>query len=315
MIDAVQVLWSPAGVTMPSLGTMALVDITDGDTPNIRMPVRMLSVDTPEVTARTAAGAERVDEKFAQLAQWIDEREDVPITARYADYLLPKIRTAHAGTLQFEQGGAASQFAKDNAAQRLTKPDGTQRPLFVRTADSPFDDNGRLLAYVAPNYSRAEREVMTRAQRSTFNLDMVRSGWAAPFVIYPSVPGELDLPIFLGDAADARAPDGESGRTPRRCSPTSTARSRSSTPSPRRSSTARCRAIGTPGGTATARTCAPEYCTDPKTISRSILSTGYGFGPRTSVPQWRNSTSHRHENWSAPNSRERVGVRRHDLHY
>jgi hypothetical protein len=47
----------PAGVSMPTLGDRAFVDVTDEDTPNIRMPVRMLSVDTPEVTARTAARA------------------------------------------------------------------------------------------------------------------------------------------------------------------------------------------------------------------------------------------------------------------
>ncbi|MDE1674363.1 thermonuclease family protein [Nocardia gipuzkoensis] len=203
MIEPVQVLWSPAGVTMPSLGSMQLVDITDGDTPNIRMPVRMLSVDTPEVTARTSEGAVKVDEKFAQLAQWIEQRNDVPITRQYADHLLPKIQTGKAGTLQFEQGRAASAFAKDNAVQRLSRPDGTQRALFVRTADTPFDNNGRLLAYVAPNYSAAELQTMPRAQRATFNLDMVRSGWAAPFVIYPSIPGELDLPLFLAAAADA----------------------------------------------------------------------------------------------------------------
>jgi hypothetical protein len=46
---------------MPSLGARPLVDVTDGDTPNLRMPVRMLSVDTPEVTADTAAGAARID--------------------------------------------------------------------------------------------------------------------------------------------------------------------------------------------------------------------------------------------------------------
>jgi hypothetical protein len=41
------------------------------------------------------------------------------------------------------------------------------------------------------------------SQRSKFNLDMVRSGWAAPFVISPSIPGELDLPLFLKTADDA----------------------------------------------------------------------------------------------------------------
>jgi hypothetical protein len=37
MVQAVQVFWSPAGANMPSLGARALVDVTDGDTPNLRM--------------------------------------------------------------------------------------------------------------------------------------------------------------------------------------------------------------------------------------------------------------------------------------
>jgi len=43
---------------------------------------------------------------------------------------------------------------------------------------------------------------MTRRDRATFNLDLVESGWAVPFVIYPSIPGEHDLPLLL-DAASA----------------------------------------------------------------------------------------------------------------
>jgi hypothetical protein len=43
-----------------------LVDIADGDTPNIRMPIRVLSVDTSEVTAKTAGRAAAVDTQFAQ---------------------------------------------------------------------------------------------------------------------------------------------------------------------------------------------------------------------------------------------------------
>ena len=71
MVDPVQVLWTPAGTHIPNLGAKALAGVSDGDTPNIRMPMRMLSVDTPEVTARSAAGAQKVDQKFAQLAAWI----------------------------------------------------------------------------------------------------------------------------------------------------------------------------------------------------------------------------------------------------
>jgi endonuclease YncB( thermonuclease family) len=203
MIDAVQVFWSPAGVTMPSLGGRSLVDVTDGDTPNIRMPIRMLSVDTPEVTARSDARAAAIDKEFAQLAEWIEQGK-APISAALGKFLVPRLNTGRAGTLQYTQGKAASAFEKDNIAERLKKPNSDKpRNLFIRIGDTPFDDHGRLLAYIAPDYSAAERATMTRKERATFNLDLVESGVAAPFIIYPSVPGELDLPMLLQAAADA----------------------------------------------------------------------------------------------------------------
>jgi hypothetical protein len=100
-------------------------------------------------------------------------------------------------------GTEAADFAKANAEERLTKRDGTKRNLFVRMADAPFDDHGRLLAYIAPNFTKDELATLPREKRSTFNLDMVRAGWAAPFIIYPSIPGELDMPLFLRAADEA----------------------------------------------------------------------------------------------------------------
>lgn len=204
MIDPIQILWTPAGVTMPALGARSLVDVTDGDTPNIRLPIRMLSVDTPEVTARSELRAAAIDEELRQLAEWIEQGK-APISRAYAEHLLPKLATGTAGTLQYRQGKDASAFAKQNTEARLRRPNGTMRTLFVRAAERPFDDNGRLLAYTAPNYSAKELSELPRDQRPTFNLDMVAAGWAVPFVIYPSIPGELDLPLLVSAAASARA--------------------------------------------------------------------------------------------------------------
>ena len=204
MIDALQVLWTPSGDNLPARDDRALVDITDGDTPNIRMPIRMLSVDTPEVTARSDAGAARVDAKLAQLAEWIDQ-DKAPISAPLAAVLKPKLATGKAGTLHFQQGKQASAFAKHNVETRLARPGQEPRNLFIRTADSPFDNNHRLLAYVAPSFTPKELATLTREQRSTFNLDLVAAGWAAPFVIYPAVPGEDDLPLLVDAAATARS--------------------------------------------------------------------------------------------------------------
>ena len=203
MIDPIQILWTPAGQSLPSLGSRALVDVSDGDTPNIRMPIRMLSIDTPEVTARSEQTAEKIDAEFSQLAEWLKQRK-VPVSGGFRDYILPKLETGKAGSLQFSQGKSASAFYKARIEERLKRPSGRRRNLFLRSADQPFDGYGRLLAYVAPSYSKKEREEMTRRERSTFNLDLVESGWAAPFILFPTIPGELDMPLFLEAAVGAR---------------------------------------------------------------------------------------------------------------
>lgn len=203
-MEPIQILWTPEGATIPTLGTRPLVDVTDGDTPNIRMPIRMLSVDTPETTAGSQEGARRVDDRFVELAQWV--REDrAPVTGPLAQHLLPRLATGQAGTLQWTQGQAATAFLRDTIAERLARPGLPSRTLFIRTADGPFDENHRLLAYIAPNYTERERRELSREQRSTFNLDLLATGWAAPFVIFPSIPGESDLPLLVQKTLTAQA--------------------------------------------------------------------------------------------------------------
>ncbi|WP_420415443.1 hypothetical protein [Roseibium sp.] len=202
MFDPIQVLWSPAGAVMPNLGSRALTDVSDGDTPNIRMPIRMLSIDTPEVTARSENGAAKVDAKFLELAGWIEDGK-APVSSKFATYILPRLKTGTAGTLQFEQGSAASAWFKNRINERLTRPTGSKRKLFMATADKAFDNYNRLLAYVSPSYTRKERDTMSRRERATFNLDLVGSGWAAPFILFPNIPGELDLPLYLDLATKA----------------------------------------------------------------------------------------------------------------
>ena len=204
MIEPIQVFWAPEGTTMPSLGTRPLVDVTDGDTPNLRMPVRMLSVDTPEVTARSAERAAQIDEEFAQLAEWI-HKGLAPISTELGEFLKPRLDSGQAGSLHFSQGQAASAFAKENIARRLARPGGQPRGMFIRVADSPFDANHRLLAYLAPDYTEKERREIPKRLRPTFNLDLVTAGWAAPFVIYPDIPSADDLALLIEAASGARA--------------------------------------------------------------------------------------------------------------
>ncbi|MBH0779488.1 hypothetical protein [Nocardia bovistercoris] len=65
MIEPVQVSFSTAEVAMPSLSAMHLVDTTNGDNPDIRMPARMSSVVTSQFTARSVEGAVKTGENLA----------------------------------------------------------------------------------------------------------------------------------------------------------------------------------------------------------------------------------------------------------
>jgi len=48
-----------------------------------------------------------------------------------------------------------------------------KRRLFIRAADQHFDQYGRLLAYIAPNYTPTELNSMSHKDRATFNLMMI----------------------------------------------------------------------------------------------------------------------------------------------
>jgi len=203
MIPAI--FWTPEGMTLDTIREKRLLDISDGDTPNIRMNVRMLSIDTPEKrpTGRIR-NADRLQEAFLATADWI-ETGTSPVPEALAAHLLPRLRRADAVARHLDQGRRATEAFEALKEEKLRRPTGSVRPLFVRVADERFDRYGRLLAYVAPSYTAEERAAMTRLERATFNLLMIESGWAAPFVLYPSIPGERDLPLLMRVAAEAVA--------------------------------------------------------------------------------------------------------------
>jgi endonuclease YncB( thermonuclease family) len=200
-----KIFWTPSGVTLDSIGDKRFVDLSDGDTPNVRMNVRMLSIDTPEKAP--TGEIRKVDELqrwFADAAAWL-ATGSARVDPALAAHLVPRLARSDAVAAHFAQGAQASAEHQRLVDERLAKPGGRRRNLFIRVADQRFDRYGRLLAYVAPDYSAKEREKMTRRERATFNLLMVESGWAAPFVLYPSIPGEEDLPMLRDAAADAIA--------------------------------------------------------------------------------------------------------------
>lgn len=194
-MSEVKIFWDPKGFELDTLGTKKYIRATDGDTPYISVPIRMLSIDTPEVHYPGRRKPSKSDERLAQLAEWIDAGY-APVSDGLGGHLYPRLATGGAGTLHEEQGKAATTAFKDLIAERLTKPSGTKRRVHIRAADQNFDMYGRLLAYMAPYYSKKERETLSREDKASFNFLMVKSGWAAPFIIFPSIPAYPDLVDF-----------------------------------------------------------------------------------------------------------------------
>jgi len=197
-----KIFWDPQGIELNAIGDNRLLEVSDGDTPSVAMAIRMLSIDTPEVHYPGTTKPSRHNARFQQLAEWIQQGK-APISDGLAAHLHPRLASGAAGTLQEEQGRSASQEFQRLLEEKLRRPSGRRRNVFLRTADQPFDQYGRLLAYVAPYYTNEELAVLTRRERATFNLLMVESGWAAPFVLYPSLPSYPDLVLLHNSAQDA----------------------------------------------------------------------------------------------------------------
>jgi endonuclease YncB( thermonuclease family) len=201
-MSQVKIFWDPKGFELDALGTKKYLKATDGDTPYVSIPIRMLSIDTPEVHYPGNQKPSKHDAKLAQLADWI-QAGGAPVSSGLAEHLHPKLATGAAGTLQERQGESATAKFKELLDEKLTRPSGSKRSVFLRAADQPFDQYGRLLAYMAPFYSAKELASMSRKERATFNLLMIDSGWAASFPIYPSIPGYADLVMLQEMAKDA----------------------------------------------------------------------------------------------------------------
>lgn len=194
--------WDPAGLELDSLGAKSYLRSTDGDTPYVSLSIRMLSIDAPETHYPGNSRPSRSDEKLAELADWLEDGS-APIDAGLAAYLKPKLETGRAGTLQGEQGKASHAFYEQLIESRLTKPNGRKRRVYLKTGNEAFDHYGRLLAYMLPNYTREERDGMTPMEAASFNLLMVAAGWAASFIIYPSLPKHEDLCLFREEGKKA----------------------------------------------------------------------------------------------------------------
>lgn len=177
--------------------------VTDGDTPTIEMAIRMVSIDTPESQFGGAPATAQAALERAKTRLLDGTYDALPQDLR--DYLVSRI-TPDAAQRHQAAGKAAAEAHTAMVATRLARPDGSQRKMAVIATGELVEGNGRLLAYTAPWFTGSASDPLPPRddpRRRTFNLDMVALGWAATFLIYPSIPPTKDLNLLLDEAEAA----------------------------------------------------------------------------------------------------------------
>lgn len=183
------------------------VSATDGDTPTVELPIRMLGIDAPELHYAGADDAHPA--KYdAALASFLTNAGK-QLEPGLKQHLAPRL-TDRASTRQIEAGRASFDHFQTIVEARLDRGIGKNgkplkpRRLFVMVAPQVFDNHGRFLAYVNAAYEKAEREKIPPEKRPTFNLQMMRDGQAVSLLIYPNIPKPDDLKLVQSAVRNAR---------------------------------------------------------------------------------------------------------------
>lgn len=180
------------------------VQSLDGDTIVIAQPVRMVSCDTPE-NAKYAGNPIVSQPKLDKCRQRLQNGfyDEFPQSLR--SYLIGKL-TNDAAERHINASRRASQEFNIILTNRRTRTDGELRSIATIPTGEIIDDNGRLLAYIAPWFSGSQADPLPprdHPDRRTINLDMIENGWAAFFPIYPSLPQNDDMNRAIAAAEEA----------------------------------------------------------------------------------------------------------------
>jgi endonuclease YncB( thermonuclease family) len=181
-----------------------VLQISDGDTPVIQQPIRMVSCDTPE-KAGYAGKPETSQPKLDLCRSRLESGFYPEIPEPLCSYLLAKL-TPDAAKDHINAGNRATEVFNATLEERLTRPDGKKRKAGIIPSGEIIDRYGRLLAYLTPWYSNTESDPLPPVgapERHTFNLNMIDDGWAAFFPIYPSLPRRKDDWLLTVNAAES----------------------------------------------------------------------------------------------------------------
>jgi endonuclease YncB( thermonuclease family) len=181
-----------------------LLRSSDGDTLVTEQPVRLVSCDTPE-KAQYAGRADIAQRKLDQCRMRLENGFYRGIPEITRGYLIAKIEPDSAHR-HISAGIKASAQLLEIRETRLARSDGTMRKVAVLPSGEIIDSYGRMLAYLAPWFDGSQTDPLPpidSPKRRTFNLDMIESGWAAIFPIYPSLPRLSDMRLAVAAAEQA----------------------------------------------------------------------------------------------------------------
>jgi endonuclease YncB( thermonuclease family) len=183
------------------------VSSTDGDTPTVTIPVRMLGMDAPELHygGATEKNPGKLDAAMEGFLAGAGAGLDPGLRKHLAKCLVhqPSTRQILAGKAAWEHFEALAKARLDRGVAKNGKPR-VPRSLFCMASKEVFDRYGRLLAYVNASYEKKEREEIPAAQRPTFNLEMLEDGHGVSLLIYPNIPKPADLKLVQSAVRVAR---------------------------------------------------------------------------------------------------------------
>lgn len=182
------------------------ISATDGDTPTLQFPIRMLGMDAPELHYQGAT--ETTPGKYDDALNAFLTKEGKHLEAGLKQYLAKKVINK-ASTRHIAAGKASFDHFQELVKKRLARKGKNGKPIsdrhiFAMVSNEVFDKYGRMLAYVNASYDKKERDAIPAGKRPTFNLQMMQEGHAVSLLIYPNIPKPRDLELVHSAVHKAR---------------------------------------------------------------------------------------------------------------
>lgn len=198
------------------LSPSSLLSISDGDTPEVKMGVRMLGIDTPELHFPGTGSPDRQDPVLARLPgtaafqklpkalrEYLEPRLEEAGSRQKKWALLAKealVRIVEEGLRVVENPSPALPLLKGEGA--TVKKKGKRRKMFLACGEEVIDCYGRILAYTGPYMTKDERAKL--GQPDTFNLRMLKEGFAVSNVHATNLPKEEDIRLVIAAVKNAK---------------------------------------------------------------------------------------------------------------